>query len=148
MPGYTTGTRKETRVEGKHSEDFIAENPCRDLHKAIRLQLNVSEEVRECQIILEYSTAHNTRYSATQDISNNSACMHSSELYTPPVKVRRRSSLYTSGCHNSLRVTIVHYMSLDYVGTIESIHLYEYTYDGVHCTSLYSSGAWDFSISF
>ena len=36
------------------------ENPCRDLCKAIRLQLNVSEEVGECWIILEYSTACNS----------------------------------------------------------------------------------------
>ena len=53
-------TQKGTGVEEKHSEDFIAENPCRDLCKAIRLQLNVSEEVRECWIIPEYSTARNS----------------------------------------------------------------------------------------
>ena len=31
----TLGTQMQSRIKGKHSEDFIAENPCRDLHKAI-----------------------------------------------------------------------------------------------------------------
>ena len=31
----TLGTRMQSGIKGKHSEDFIAENPCRDLRKAI-----------------------------------------------------------------------------------------------------------------
>ena len=31
----TSGIRKQSRIKGKRSEDFIAENPCRDLRKVI-----------------------------------------------------------------------------------------------------------------
>ena len=31
----TLGIRMQSGIKGKHSEDFIAENPCRDLRKAI-----------------------------------------------------------------------------------------------------------------
>ena len=31
----TSGIRMQSGIKGKHSEDFIAENPCRDLRKAI-----------------------------------------------------------------------------------------------------------------
>ena len=31
----TSGTRMQSRIKRKHSEYFIAENPCRDLRKAI-----------------------------------------------------------------------------------------------------------------
>ena len=31
----TSGTQMQFRIKGQHSEDFTAENPCRDLRKAI-----------------------------------------------------------------------------------------------------------------
>ena len=31
----TSGIRMQSGIKGKRSEDFIAENPCRDLRKAI-----------------------------------------------------------------------------------------------------------------
>ena len=31
----TSGTRMQSRIKGKRSEDFIVENPCRALRKAI-----------------------------------------------------------------------------------------------------------------
>ena len=31
----TSGTRMQSGIKGKCSEDFIVENPCRDLRKAI-----------------------------------------------------------------------------------------------------------------
>ena len=33
--GNDLGTQMQSGIKGKHSEDFIAENPCRDLRKAI-----------------------------------------------------------------------------------------------------------------
>ena len=43
----TSGTRMQSRIKGKHSEDFIAENPCRDLRKAMAQRL--AQEAQEAQ---------------------------------------------------------------------------------------------------
>ena len=41
----TSGTRMRSGIKGKHSEDFIVENPCRDLCKAIAQRL--AQEAQE-----------------------------------------------------------------------------------------------------